>query len=307
MMNDDGTAYAISGDELNGSAWKAMDVVTWQEKWPLPGPPVMALDGGGVVTHDGTTLKFVDSSGVVESTTTIASHITSSAVTQGEWISHNQDNSFLGEPIRAIVAPLQTESRLSFQGISAYASCINAPFLGEGQTPGLKPRSVAAGAELSYGFMEGFQQNDPRKAFVNSAFAAWTASVASALGTKFTLYEGAGVPHIQLRAEPIPDGDDVAADIQAFFTTSGGRDITGAIIKFNTSPTGFLTDPAAYLKTALHEIGHLMGLDDQWRHTSKKSVMNFMEGRNDIGESVSRVVTPCDRDRAIVAAFRAWP
>jgi hypothetical protein len=61
-----------------------------------------------------------------------------------------------------------------------------------------------------------------------------------------------------------------------------------------------------YKKVALHELGHLMGLNDRYDYRGPTSVMNNPSGKDDPKGFISEVVTICDADKAREAARRLW-
>jgi hypothetical protein len=133
----------------------------------------------------------------------------------------------------------------------------------------------------------------------------WTKPMAPSIGTRFVHNTLPGAPNITVINDPL---DDETVAVTAFTKTPDGRDITGGIIQLNNSSTGPLTDDAHYLKAAIHEIGHFMGLDDLFYQTpAGQSVMKYWSGTNDPLGWGSWVVTPCDVERAIAAADRLWP
>jgi predicted Zn-dependent protease len=69
---------------------------------------------------------------------------------------------------------------------------------------------------------------------------------------------------------------------------------------------GEVTLAPFYRKVALHEIGHLFGLNHEEDVIGPSSVMNYSGGSNDSRGLVSEVVTVCDRDAARNSALRTW-
>jgi hypothetical protein len=178
------------------------------------------------------------------------------------------------------------------------------PFLGAGESPGSSPRSVIAGAVLTYGF-ENFDAHPTRQEKVIEAFGMWNRAMASSIGTRFVHNTLPGAPNIRVINDPL---DDDLFGNGNYTTTPNGRDIIGGWFILNNSSTGVLTDDQYYLKAALHEIGHFMGLDDLHGQTPKpESVMRYWSGINDPQGWGSWVVTPCDAQRAVEAAHRPWP
>ena len=306
MTSDTGTAYLLP---TTGGNVVAKDMTTWATKYaaPVAGTPLKPLADGGLVIRGNNGLVFVDGDGVISSTTPITTQDVR-PVRQGEW----QGNSVNGgvEWVTSVTIPIEARSHFDwpagnqFSQRQAQVSCAHAPFLGEGENPGSKPRSVPAGAVRTFGF-NNFGAHPTRQEKVIEAFAMWTSAMAPSLGTRFVHNTLPGTPDILVVNDPLDD--DVFGNSN-YTKTPDGRDITGGIIVLSNSSTGPLTDDAHYLKAALHEIGHFMGLADLHYQTAQaQSVMKYWSGVNDPQGWGSWVVTPCDVERAIAAADRPWP
>jgi hypothetical protein len=211
--------------------------------------------------------------------------------------------------VTSLTIPIEARSHFDWPGGNQYlqrqaqVACGHVPFLGV-VTTGSQPRSVIAGATLTYHF-ENFGTHEKRKEKVIEAFGLWNHAVAASLGTSFVHNTLGGPSNIRIINDPL--SDDLFGNSD-FTTTPSGRDITGGFVILNNSSTGALTDDNHYLKAALHEIGHFMGLDDiRVLSIQPQSVMKYWSGINDPLGWGSWVVMPCDAKRATEAAHRPWP
>lgn len=140
-----------------------------------------------------------------------------------------------------------------------------------------------------------------------AAFGNWTsANVLTGLNTSFSGPYASGA--LTLRSAPIPpqSGVDVAAGIPLSGVTKDSNGVIQSAVIFWTTDTTLLQSNEGYFITALHEIGHLLGLDD----TNGKpgtSIMNGMLGKDDAGKNMPRSITKCDRDAAYQAQYRSYP
>lgn len=70
---------------------------------------------------------------------------------------------------------------------------------------------------------------------------------------------------------------------------------TGGVISYSTN-TSLISSCDGFLKATLHELGHLMGLADNYG-TNCSTIMNQFSGGNDSGGNLPDHPTQCDEDR----------
>lgn len=139
-------------------------------------------------------------------------------------------------------------------------------------------KGLAAGSYTGYTFA-GTWSDQWKQDKIAEAFDLWTeANLNSGLNTSFGPPLGSLV--LTLRNVPIPNdattGLPVAAGVLDGSTVDQNGILTSATIAWNTN-TSVLSDRPGYLKTALHEIGHTLGLGDL-HGGNGSSVMNQMGG-----------------------------
>ena len=302
MTSDTGTAYL---SPTWGGNLIAKDIATWTTKFtaPVAGPPVVALADGGIVVRGGSGLVFLDGNGVTTSTTTVSGQGATPS-RQGEWQAVTVDGNI--ETVSSTTFPVEARSyfgwpkgnkRLQRQ---AQTSCgISIPWAPDW-------RSFAAGATVTYDWL-GTWSPTTHPAAVGEAFGKWTsANVATTLNTSFSGPQAS--PMLALRTGDLPpkDGKPVAAGIPTADVHINPSGFIQSAVIFWTTNTSVLSTWEGFYVTALHEIGHLLGLDDTSGQNGE-SVMNQMSSKNDTRRFLSRSVTTCDRDKAFDAPTRQWP
>lgn len=148
------------------------------------------------------------------------------------------------------------------------------------------------------------------KAQIDSAASKWTTANSDNLsGVKFLPGPppggATGYGTLSFSNGPVSGGDPAKVD----YTNVSGTALKSATITFNSSSTASY-DPAlpgydtVFLKNALHEMGHTLGLNhpplpesgDGCDQTDNASVMNYQCGANDRFGNIATDVQPCDNN-----------
>jgi hypothetical protein len=201
-------------------------------------------------------------------------------------------------------------------------------------------RSLFPGSTNTFKFDHSFQSPATQTPWtqtemdaVKEAFRLWTvanttipqAFPPTPLNTQFTELTGTGTETIPVRnvfMPPDPITGVIAvgrfnaqvpgnrASWDGYLTAQHSLEIL-----FNTNQA-VLSSADGFLKTALHEIGHLMGFDEaytklpngKYQHAPPRAtVMNPTGGKDDVGGLQPRDVTSCDQAAARLYAFQPWP
>jgi hypothetical protein len=162
---------------------------------------------------------------------------------------------------------------------------------------------------------EGFTSSD-HVTGINAAFQKWTqANMESGLNVSFRAWAPTDAGY-QIEIEKVAslpshlnvDGflvDTIAYTDRTTFLTDQGM-VIAAKIQF-TSDTAWITNATGHEKFALHEIGHLLGLDHIAGAGERESVTNTAIGTDDSGNNIPTTVPSCDIETAKKAPRRSWP
>lgn len=164
-------------------------------------------------------------------------------------------------------------------------ACISPALLGN---MGFQP-----GSTITYRFYGGW---GTETVCVKNAIAKWEAA-AAAVGLNLDFVETTGSPDMTLTKTSLP-GSTVGATTAPSLDSQGYT--VGIGLQFTTN-TNLLSTCDGFIKVALHEIGHALGLADTYG-SGGSSVMNQLSGANDSGGNIPLDVTSCDRNRADLAA-----
>lgn len=320
---DPTTFIGVVGDRDVAYVWvngvgKAMDIATWSPNFEFTGLPLKALDNKGVISHDGATLRVYYPTGGLQSSTAVPAHYTSSVVKQSEWISVNQDYAIQGQPLRAIAGPAEIEVRESFgqssgRGAAVYQSCV-----ADGPPYSDDWKGIANGTNALFRFLGDNWAITERNFSIDSrlpirkAFQDWE-DANGISGLQITFEEGGSTGAVHLNLKRAFVGIDAETGRRKGGFTAVERDdiasdgtIPGAAIVFSDS-VQMVGHWDEWLKFALHEIGHVLGLDDIEKGRNGTSVMNILSGPRDTQGFISTVVTRCDREKAHSAPLSPWP
>ena len=167
-----------------------------------------------------------------------------------------------------------------------------------------------------YEFMQNW--SDDQKAGVNKAFDKWNAAnEESGLATRFKLRTNEPDKDIGLFRQELPN-DSLGAPVVGEFVPTvvlPDKRIPGGNMLLTTNTDVLFTGDPGYMKAALHEIGHALGLahlGPEQKASQGTSVMNkflvksggnILEKRDDLGASnnsgnLPRDVTWCDQWKA---------
>jgi len=283
----------------------AKDLSTWATKYtaPVAGTPLTPLADDGLVLRGNDGLVFLDGDGTLTATTPITGQEVT-AHRQGEWRAITVTGNL--ETVSSATIPVEARSHFAWPGGNklqqrqAQVGCgFSIPFVPDW-------RSLAPGLPVTYDFVAPWSANAFPAAVVE-AFGKWTtADVTTGLNILFSGPQASPMLIMHTGDLPPKNGKPVAGGIpnESVHINQNGF-IQSAVIFFSID-TSILSSYEGFHVVALHEIGHLHGLDD----TSGKlgeSVMNQGDGKNDSSMFVSRAVTTCDRKAAFDAPTRQWP
>jgi hypothetical protein len=169
-------------------------------------------------------------------------------------------------------------------------------------TPPLAHHSVAPNTILTYQYYGRWP--DETYACSARAFETWNAYLTDTeLGIMF------------LPVSDRPSSSSVV-DINVIYTSLGGI-TAGAITGVSRNAAGYLSNIGilitndtqiissclAYYKVTMHEIGHVLGLSHpRGLNQNKSSIMNYMDGENDVNRALPMAPTACDLAQIVVAS-----
>ena len=167
-------------------------------------------------------------------------------------------------------------------------------------------RSLTPGLPATYDFVAPWSPNAHPAAIVE-AFGKWTTADFTT-GLNITFSGPQASPMLILHTGDLPpkNGKPVAAGIPNGDVHINQNGFIQSAVIFWTTNTTVLSSYEGFYATALHEIGHLHGLDDT-NGKLGESVMNQMSTKDDTARFLSRAVTTCDRAKAFDAPTRQWP
>ncbi len=320
-FGDDSEIVAVEAIDASGTAYlrhnsyslSAVDIATWSTKWTVDDTYlgfVTAIDGGSVLLfdYDNTELVTLSSAGSTLSRTAAPQAADAYPINASQGLLHGID--WLTGSIGEYTAPDICEASFIFiagqgnlQRKGRGKSCILPPHLS--YTRAMAPRTN----DYKYKFMANGSTDeawtaDP-KAGVADAFALWNAANAAAgISVHFSEETGSGPADIELHRKPL------ASDQAGLFTPSlsvphGSTEYISAGGIDLQSDAAILKSRKGYLKVALHEIGHVMGLDHTPTSSANgTSVMNRwgaiqyspsrINRRDDPAGLLPTKVTPCD-------------
>ena len=317
-----GTVY-LQDPDLTEAPITAVDVVTWDTNWTATaGTPVMALDGGGILLHDATGITALDADGLVEQTAAV-SIAEPQSILGGQRALHGADTTTVA-PIEIVVPDFRIGERYFLSGVgqsgNPQAQAFQTVTCEQGRPPFSTVWKGVAPAEYTYRFQGGSWTTD-QQLWVQEAFLRWSlANTDSGLGTTFRhadVGETQAITLIKQFLDVAANGDRIAGGTNPVPSPVPQNGVlSGANVYFNTD-VNILSSNEAYLKVALHEIGHILGLGDNLNRQSGSSVMNVFGPnfampaiwrlRDDGGRYVATTVRPCDAVRAKDASTRSWP
>jgi hypothetical protein len=320
-VGDAGTAYVYKDETIH-----ALNVSNGSTKWTVGnvGKPRLPLDWGGVLAHDESsgTVTTIDENGITDDTFA-TSLVNLQSVLGGQNSLHGMD------PATGVVAEIAAvdfnESGFSYslqggnrQNRYDAKACGNLP---QFETSW---KNVGAGATYTFWFVGANWTNPQQRQGVEQATQLWSvANARTELNTSFVLAADEASAQISLRRAPVDpkivNGEPVpvpAGILNGTTVVTSEGVLTAAGVAFNTDAT-ILASDIGYRKAALHELGHLLGLEDNPEGNSRPSVMNNFgisanypapfNRMDDRGRRVSPEPTSCDRDKAKLSPTTPWP
>jgi hypothetical protein len=304
-----GTVYLQTKSGTNPEATtQALDVRTWTPLWTAsPGWKLLAagVDDGAAAEGASGELLRIDATGALAET--LPPGLTDPVPDFGGWIGNRT-----GE--LAVVSSDFNDatvwnSTLVAVGVSLYEprGFGNPPMqqapgqLCEAYTWTPSWKFLLPGSQVSYGF-EGNWASNAQPA-IQAAFTDWTnANAITSLNTSFLGPQAS--PMLTLRQGPLPP--NIAGGIPLSAMNLDANGVVQSAVVFWATDTNILSNADGFKVVALHEIGHLLGLDDT-NGKGGSAVMNQMDGKNDKGKNLARTVTKCDREAAWLAQYRSFP
>jgi hypothetical protein len=323
FVADDGVAYL-----KNSNGVTAVDTSSWTTLWEYEGSgnPLTALDGGGLVLHDeaAEALVQLDSSGNVVATVGSVRIQEPRSILGGQPALHGIDPSsgalvevFVPEQNEAALQVHFRQSNITQAQQAEITKCTLPPYQ---QYPSWK--AISPGGTFTYIFNDGLEGSGDdwrpeQKAGVEEAFTKWSmANATSGLNTNFVASTGPTGDIMLVKMQLAPNNPALTRPQPAELPSDGI--IIGGRLEF-TMDELLLREKNGYLKAALHEIGHLLGLANTPERSPRgSSVMNgwsqiVKSGEppaaraDDNGNNVPTEVRPCDRAKALGASVRPWP
>ncbi|MEQ1935316.1 MAG: matrixin family metalloprotease, partial [Fimbriimonadaceae bacterium] len=317
----------------------SLNVATWTTNWTVGigqgTVPTLALDNGHVVLFDPDVpeIRELDESGSLASTVSTGEALYNPFIGPlGQASIYGSNGTDWG--LSEMVTPeyLEAESFSTFSFYPGYLlkdqkSCKTPPLL---PVTGPEPHHkglVNTSTPYKFRFVDqvGAVWTDSQKTQVLKAFTLWNeANAITGLLTNFTCISASPAPtgcavdattteDISLKRESLTPPAAGSFLATGSVMTWSDWHIYGGTIKFTTN-TNVVNKDETYLKIALHEIGHALGLDHAGG-TNGSSVMNIMgvyigsqyvldQKRDDFRGNVSTVVRPCDRLQAEADSHR---
>lgn len=162
-------------------------------------------------------------------------------------------------------------------------------------TPSIQRSGILTNTHYTYYFYGKWETSE--RGCVSRAFETWQTSLNPMIHIYFDEQLLLNKPNILITKQQLPP--PVVGGLTNIVTNDSGRILRGGMV-FTTSYVRPTTCESMY-KVTLHEIGHLLGLQDT-HITGQPTVMNHMVGVNDRHNNVPLAPTTCDIEQAIIAS-----
>jgi hypothetical protein len=311
----DGRLYIEKGMPFsNDFTLTALAVETFEPVWTRASDakPIVPLDHNKVMiqSSDGP-IETVDAEGTtIGSVTTSLTDVRS--LLGGQSALHGR-NASTGAIVELSVDAF-CDAEFSFLAQEGKPQKQNAPINCGNRPPFATVRKgLVPGRVYYYQFLGTAWTTDQRDG-IREAFQKWSdANRESGLNTVFEPADAEHVATISLQKTVIISEDPFhPTGGYTFADPAGDGTIKGGLVQFSDNIRAIYSKEG-YLKTALHEIGHLLGLADN-NGSNGTSVMNLLAGNlersasaDDPNRNIPTEVQPCDRQRAKLAAETPWP
>ena len=181
-------------------------------------------------------------------------------------------------------------------------------------------KTMLPGNLIAYKFSSALEWTTTNKAAVADGLRMWTdANIATGLNTRFQNNQAVTNPPLEITVLPVVFDKELNRQSAIVWPDPIGSNgiLTKARMEIgldDNSGTGATIIDQFFTKLALHETGHLLGLDHNLYEIlahphmfNGSSVMNFPGSTNDSIGWISSVVTTCDAAQARAAGRRSWP